>query len=107
MPSGSPALLFVGGFASDLSSDNGFSQESILQRDADLLHLWTVYTRAAPGAPKAEALARFSEETSRRARVDGAVRAVSRDLLEQPSILVSLQVVDLLPEIHIRLSLSL
>lgn len=64
----------------------------IPQRDADLLHLWTVFQRAAPGAPKVEALAELNAETSKRSKVDAHVRGAVQDLLEQPAVLVKLQV---------------
>lgn len=63
----------------------------MLQRDADLLHLWAAYQKAPPGAPKARALAALSEETSNRAKIDAGVRSAVRDLLEQPAVLVILQ----------------
>jgi hypothetical protein len=62
-------------------------QESVPQRDADLLHLWTVFERAAPGGAKAKALKQLQIETSKRAKVDGVVRDAVKHLLSQPAVL--------------------
>ena len=88
------ALIAAGGFSNDALTA-GFSQggqESINQRDADLLHLWTVFQRAAPGAPKADALAALTAETTKRAKTDADVRAAVAGLLQQPAVLLALQV---------------
>ena len=53
------------------------------QRDADLLHLWTMVERAAPGQPKAAALARLSAEASKRVVTDAAVRCAVHALLHR------------------------
>jgi legumain len=66
-------------------------QESVPQRDADLLHLWTEFQRAAPGARKASALAALQAETAKRAKVDADVRAAVKHLLSQPAVLSNLK----------------
>ena len=66
--------------------------ESVLQREADLLHLQTVFQRAAPGQAKAEALQALTAETEKRARVNGAVRDAVRTFLGHPDFLVLLKV---------------
>ena len=86
--------IAAGGFSNDALTA-GFTQggqESINQRDADLLHLWTVFQRAAPGAPKAAALAALTAETANRAKTDADVRATVAGLLQQPAVLLALQV---------------
>jgi legumain len=69
-------------------SDGG--QQSVPQREADLLHLWTEHQRAAPGAAKAAALAALNAETSKRAKIDADVRSAMRDLLTHPAVLTTL-----------------
>ncbi|KAK9790770.1 hypothetical protein WJX73_004252 [Symbiochloris irregularis] len=67
-------------------------QESVPQRDADLLHLWTVYTRApAAGGAKAKALQAFQAEVDRRATVDLAVRAAVGNLLSNATVMEMIQ----------------
>ena len=66
--------------------------QSVPQRDADLLHLWTVYQRAAPGAAKAAALEALNAETDSRAKVDAAVRHAVKLFLGQPEFLATLKV---------------
>ena len=68
------------------------SQESVPQRDADLLHLWTVYVRAPAGTPKAKALAAFRVEVDRRATVDAAVRQAVGRLLGNATVVNAMQV---------------
>ena len=58
-------------------------QNSVPQRDADLLHLWTAVERAAPGTEKAHALARLSAEASKRVVTDVSVRAAVHALLHR------------------------
>ena len=59
------------------------AQNSVPQRDADLLHLWTMVERAAPGQAKASALARLSAEASKRVVTDAAVRSAVHALLHK------------------------
>ncbi|GAQ89237.1 vacuolar-processing enzyme precursor [Klebsormidium nitens] len=55
----------------------GAAQGSVLQRDADLLHLWHKYSNAPAGSQrKADALEEFSRQTSTRAHVDKSVTAI-------------------------------
>lgn len=67
-------------------------QQSVPQRDADLLHLWTVYLQAAAGAAKAQALASFNAEVGKRAHMDAAVRSLVQGLLSNVSVLTAIQV---------------
>eukprot|EP00884_Botryococcus_braunii_P000248 jgi/Botrbrau1/10223/Bobra.0362s0013.1 len=64
---------------------------SVPQRDADLLHLYTVFQRAPAGAAKVKALAALNQETGARAYVDKAVRDATTALLKSPPILLKLQ----------------
>lgn len=64
----------------------------MLQRDADLLHLWTEFQRAAPGAAKTRATEALQGEIANRAKVDADVRAAVVHLLGQPEFLSGLQV---------------
>lgn len=76
--------------ASDLFADGGMG--AVPQRDADLLHLYTVYQRASGPAAKAAALAALDAEVDRRRATDGSIRSAVWDLLQQPAVLAQLQV---------------
>lgn len=91
-------LMFKGSIAGD-SDGNQLSEQyahgghqSVLQRDADLLHLQTEFERAAPGPAKVSALAAFNAEKNKRAGVDKAIRDAVRDFLSQPEFLILVQV---------------
>ena len=86
------ALLYPAGSNSLISSQLPVSPESVPQRDADLLHLWTVYMRAPAGTPKAKALAAFRAEVDRRATVDAAVRQAVSRLLGNATVVNAMQV---------------
>ncbi|CAL8462896.1 g2430 [Coccomyxa elongata] len=65
---------------------------AVPQRDADLLHLYTAYQRAAGPAAKAAALAALDAEIDRRRATDNSIRSAVWDLLQQPAVLAQLQV---------------
>lgn len=64
---------------------------AVPQRDADLLHLWAAYERAADPAAKSGALAALDAAVDARRGVDGAVRRAVWDLLRRPAVLALLQ----------------
>ena len=74
----------------DLFSEGGMG--AVPQRDADLLHLWTAYTRAQTPSQKAAALAALHAEVDRRDAVDSNIRSAVWALLQQPAVLAQLQV---------------
>ena len=74
----------------DLFSEGGMG--AVPQRDADLLHLWTAYTRAATSSKKAAALAALHAEVDKRDAVDSNIRSSVWALLQQPAVLAQLQV---------------
>ncbi len=76
--------------SNELFADGGMG--SVPQRDADLLHLYTAYQRAATPADKAAALAVLDAEIDRRRAVDDSVRSAVWGLLQQPAVLAQLQV---------------
>ncbi len=76
--------------ANDLFADGGMG--AVPQRDADLLHLYTAYQRADGPAAKAAALATLDAEIDRRRATDDSIRSAVWDLLQQPAVLVQLQV---------------
>jgi hypothetical protein len=82
--------------AGDGNLGNGLFAEggvgAVPQRDADLLHLYVAYQRAAAPAAKASALAALDAEVDRRRAVDGSVRAAVWALLQQPAVLAQLRV---------------
>lgn len=65
---------------------------AVPQRDADLLHLWTAYSRAGTPSEKAAALAALHAEVDKRDRVDSTVRSSVWAMLQQPAVLAQLQV---------------
>lgn len=65
---------------------------AVPQRDADLLHLWTAYSRADKPSKKAAALAALHAEVDKRDRVDSTIRSSVWALLQQPAVLTQLQV---------------
>ena len=65
---------------------------AVPQRDADLLHLWTAYTRAETPSKKAAALAALHAEVDSRNAVDSSIRSSVWALLQQPAVLAQLQV---------------
>ena len=69
---------------------------AVPQRDADLLHLWTAYSRAGTPSEKAAALAALHAEVEKRDAVDSRIRASVWALLQQPAVLVQLQVLFIL-----------
>ena len=90
-------IEYVSAGAFDASNDFSVrfasgGQGAVLQRDADLLHLWTVFQRAQVGAKKTEAQAALTAEISKRSKVDREVREATRELLSQPAILSMLYV---------------
>ncbi|KAK9806827.1 hypothetical protein WJX72_004028 [[Myrmecia] bisecta] len=64
---------------------------AVPQRDADLLHLWTAFNRAATSGEKARAMAALDAEISSRARIDKGVRTAVADLLMQPEVMATMQ----------------
>ena len=83
----------VQGADNDLFSDGGMG--AVPQRDADLLHLWTAYTRAETPSKKAAALAALHAEVAKRDAVDSNIRSSVWALLQQPAVLAQLQVLKL------------
>lgn len=75
---------------------------AVPQRDADLLHLWVAYQSAAKPAAKAAALAKLDAEIDRRRATDSSIRAAVWNLLQQPAVLVQLQVCNDWHENHSR-----
>ena len=65
---------------------------AVPQRDADLLHLWTAYSRAGTPSEKAAALSALDAEVDKRDRVDSTIRSSVWALLQQPAVLAQLQV---------------
>ena len=65
---------------------------AVPQRDADLLHLWTAYSRAGPPSEKAAALTALDAEVDKRDRVDSTIRSSVWAMLQQPAVLAQLQV---------------
>lgn len=86
----------AGDGSSDLSAaNNPFADGgmgAVPQRDADLLHLYTAYQRAAGPVAKAAALAVLDAEIDRRRATDNSIRSAVWDLLQQPAVLAQLQV---------------
>ncbi len=68
---------------------------AVPQRDADLLHLWTAYSRAGTPSEKAAALAALDAEVDARNRVDSTIRSSVWAMLQQPAVLAQLQVLAL------------
>lgn len=64
--------------------------EAVPQRDADLLYLFTKYTRAE-GEAKVDALRELNAEVAKRAELDGSMRAAVRALLQRSNALGLLQ----------------
>ena len=83
----------VQGADNDLFSEGGMG--AVPQRDADLLHLWTAYTRAETPTKKTAALAALHAEADKRDTVDSNIRSSVWALLQQPAVLAQLQVVKL------------
>ncbi|KAK9907315.1 hypothetical protein WJX75_001305 [Coccomyxa subellipsoidea] len=75
--------------SNNLFADGGMG--AVPQRDADLLHLYTAYQRAATPADKTAALAVLDAEIDRRRAVDNGIRSAVWDLLQQPAVLTQLQ----------------
>ena len=69
---------------------------AVPQRDADLLHLWTAYSRAGTPSKKAAALSALDAEVDKRSRVDSTIRSSVWALLQQPAVLAQLQVLALI-----------
>lgn len=65
---------------------------AVPQRDADLLHLWTAYSRAGTPSDKAAALAALHAELDKRDAVDTRIRSSVWALLQHPAVLAQLQV---------------
>ncbi|CAK0784835.1 hypothetical protein CVIRNUC_008040 [Coccomyxa viridis] len=91
-----PAADYLGELNTGLeSADNDLFSEggmgAVPQRDADLLHLWTAYTRAATPSKKAAALAALHAEVDKRDAVDSNIRSSVWALLQQPAVLAQLQ----------------
>lgn len=70
---------------------------AVPQRDADLLHLWTAYSRAGTPSEKAAGLAALHAEVEKRDAVDSHIRASVWALLQQPAVLAQLQVLSFHP----------
>lgn len=86
-------------FAGPFDSSNEFSakyefggQQSIDQRQAEILHLEYLVLHANSTEAKAQAQANLDAEISSRMRVDSSVRETTRLLLSQPSVTSILQV---------------
>ena len=65
--------------------------EAVPQRDADLLHLYTKYTRAT-GADKSAALRALDAEVAKRAALDRSMHAAVGALVQKTTLVSSLQV---------------
>ncbi|CAL5223295.1 g5786 [Coccomyxa viridis] len=79
----------VEGAKNDLFAEGGMG--AVPQRDADLLHLWTAYSRAGTPSEKAAALAALDAEVDARNRVDSTIRSSVWAMLQQPAVLAQLQ----------------
>ena len=57
----------------------------MLQRDAELLHLWTEYQRANTSAARGRAQQALSSELGKRSAMEAAVQAAVLSLLREPA----------------------
>ena len=89
------ATAGIEGAQNDLFSEGGMG--TVPQRDADLLHLWTAYSRAGTPSEKAAALAALHAEVEKRDAVDSRIRASVWALLQQPAVVAILQVLSFYP----------
>ena len=95
----------ITGADNDLFAEGGMG--AVDQRDADLLHLWTAYSRAGTPSEKAAALAALHAEVDKRDRVDSAIRSSVWALLQQPAVLAQLQVLALVTPYRVAIWMHL
>ena len=103
-PFTSPSVSHAGNYEGELAAGENAAlfaeggMGAVPQREADLLHLWTAYERAADPVAKSGALAALDAAIDGRRRTDDAVRGAVWDLLRRPAVLSLLQACMLFPD---------
>jgi legumain len=80
----------VNGLGAEQQYANG-GMGAVPQREADLLHLYTMVQRADSPAAKVQALEALHAETDKRLRIDKGIRNAVGQLLRRPAVLASFQ----------------